>query len=156
MEIRLTVKNIMLALIIIFVVACAIAWAWIGVLNAESPQGPSGYTAVYLTSGDVYFGKFSWLPQPHMADAWYLNRTAGTNGETQLSVVPFDDAAWGPTGEIDFNPAQILFTAPIGNGSGLLPSLKGAAPSSPSEPQTQPPATPPPSASSTPAPSTNG
>ena len=136
MEIRLTGKKIAWGIVIIIVIAGAATWAWMDMIAGQNPNGPSPYSAVYLTSGDVYFGKLSWFPSPHMTDVWYLNRTTGPNGQTQISVAPFKGVFWGPMDEINLDPKQILFWTRLSNGSQLVKglenpsSLQSGAPSS--------------------------
>jgi hypothetical protein len=124
MEIRLTGKRVFWGIVVIIVIAGAATWIWMDVLAAQNPNGPSPYSAVYLTSGDVYFGKLSWFPSPHMTDVWYLNRTAGPNGQAQISVAPFKGAFWGPMDEINFNPKQILYWTRLSNASQLVKGLE--------------------------------
>ncbi len=124
MEIKISGKKIFWGLVIIVIVLAVAAWVWIAVEAINSPEGPSPYSAVYLTSGDIYFGKLSWFPQPHMTDVWYLNRSVGTNGQSQVSVVPLKTAFWGPVNGITLNPQQILFWTNLSNSSQLVKDME--------------------------------
>lgn len=120
MEIKITGKKIFWGIVIILIIAAAAVWAWKEMASAQDPNGPSAYSAVYLTSGDVYFGKLSWFPTPHMTDVWYLNRSTTQSGQSQLAVAPLKNVFWGPVDEVNFNPAQILFWTSLSNGSQLV------------------------------------
>lgn len=124
MEVKITGKTFFWGIVIIVIIAAAVAWTWIAIIAMHSPEGPSPYSAVYLTSGDVYFGKLSWFPQPHMTDVWYLNRSMGANGQTQVSIAPLKDVFWGPVNDVTFNPQQILFWTSLSNSSPLVADME--------------------------------
>ena len=123
MEIRISGKKIFWGIVIIVIIAAAVAWTWVTVAAMQSPDGPSPYSAVYLTSGDIYFGKLSWFPEPHMTDVWYLDRSVDSSGQTQVSIAPFQGAFWGPMDEVTLNPQQILFWTSISKSSQLVADL---------------------------------
>jgi hypothetical protein len=69
----------------------------------------SVYAAVYLSSGDVYYGQIAWRPTPHLTDVWYLEKAAAPNGTVQYGIAPFKNAVWGPIDEIFLNQSNILY-----------------------------------------------
>jgi hypothetical protein len=100
--------------------------AWIGALmfgssSSSSATGPSSYAAVYLSTGDIYYGKLSWFPSPHLTDVWYLQK-GGANG-TQFGIAPFTSAFWGPINEVYLNPNQIIFWTYLRNNSEIAEAL---------------------------------
>ena len=98
---------------------------WIGSnLSQPNPTGPSEYSAVYLSTGDIYYGIFSWFPLPHLTNVWSLQRSADQNNQPQLSIAPFKQAFWGPVDEIYLNPKQIIFWTRLRNDSQVLKVLK--------------------------------
>ncbi len=98
------------------------------------PAVLSPYSAVYMASGDMYFGKFSRWPHARITDAWHLDR--GPNGEAGLS--PMSSVAWGPGPAIQLNEDQIIFWVALRSDSPLVQALKtGQAP--PQDPAAQPP-----------------
>ena len=104
---------------------------WIGMTvvgnHVVDPAAPSGYSAVYMTSGDIYFGTLHWFPRPYLADALYVVRNTTQSGQTQLGLTAFKSAFWSPVGEIDFNPEQVLFTAPLRNDSQIIQAIQNPA-----------------------------
>lgn len=116
---------IIVGLVIIAIVLIAIGvWVGTAVFTAgANPAGPSPYSAVYLTTGDIYYGKLSWFPGPRLTDAWILQRTQNAQGQTQLGVVPFTSSFWGPVNEIDLNPNDIVFWTRLRNDSQLAQAL---------------------------------
>lgn len=120
MEIKLTGKKIFWGIVIIVVLVLIAAGVWMAVAASKNPNGESPYSAVYLTSGDIYFGKLSWFPQPHLTDVWYLQRTTDASGQAQVSVAPLKNVFWGPMDEVSLNASQILFTTRLSNSSQLV------------------------------------
>jgi hypothetical protein len=120
MEIKLTGKKIFWGIVILVVLIAIIAGVWMAVSASKDPNGASPYSAVYLTSGDIYFGKLSWFPQPHLTDVWYLQRSTDASGQTQVSVAPLKSVFWGPMDEVTLNANQILFTTRLSNSSQLV------------------------------------
>lgn len=105
-------KGLVITLIVIVVVLLIGAGVWVGVaVMAGGAQQPalSPYSAVYLSTGDIYFGKLSWSPTPHMDDAWFLQRGTDAKGNPTVGVYPFSQVAWGPSDTVNFNSQQIVF-----------------------------------------------
>lgn len=85
----------------------------------EVNNKPSGYSAVFLTNNQVYFGKLEGenSDYPRLKDVYYLK----VNGPLQpppatnsaapadISLVKLGEELHGPSDEIRFNKSQILF-----------------------------------------------
>lgn len=121
-------KKILIVAGVLFAILVALGvWAgsWLVSRSAPAnPSGPSPYAAVYMTTGDIYFGKFIRFPKPHMTDVWFLQRTTGQNNQAQFGIVPFGNAFWGPVNEVNFNADQILFWASLRNDSQVVKVLQ--------------------------------
>ncbi len=115
MEIKLSVKKVVFGIIILIILIAIGVGVWMTVSASQNPNGPSQYSAVYLTSGDIYFGKLSWFPQPHLTDVWYLQRSTDQSGQTQVAVAPLKSVFWGPIDEVALNSNQILFWTRLSN-----------------------------------------
>lgn len=113
-------------LLVVLVIVLVGLGVWIGteLMGSKSASSPSPYTAVYLASGDIYFGRLSMFPRPKLSDAWFLQRGVNQQNQPQLGLVPFKSAFWGPTGDIYLNPQQVLFWAPVAEGSQVAQSLE--------------------------------
>ena len=115
-------------LIVVAVLVAFGIWFGLWVLSwVQNPASPSPYTAVYMTSGDIYFGKFSRFPTPHLKEVWFVQRAAGQNNQQQFSVVPFTSAFWGPVNELYLNSKQILFWTRLRSDSQVAKGLKDPA-----------------------------
>lgn len=120
-------KSFIVLFIAVFVIlVCLGIWIGIEITGSRSAgtSAPSGYTAVYMTSGDVYFGKLHWFPKPYLADALYITKTPGQDGQMQFGLAAFKSVIWGPTGDIYFNPLQVLLTAPLRNDSPIVQEIE--------------------------------
>lgn len=112
--------RLVIALIVV-VVVLAVFIVWLGsrflFQTSPNPAGPSEYSAVYTTSGDIYFGKMDWFPWPRLRNVWFLQRSLGQNNQPQFGIVPLNTAFWGPVDEIYLNPKQVIFWTRLRNDS---------------------------------------
>jgi hypothetical protein len=95
--------------------------------GGSSADAPSAYSAVYLSTGDVYFGKLSWFPSPHMTDVWYLQRSQDQSGNAQVALSAFKSIFWGPVDRIDFGAKDIVFSTRLKNGSQVVQTIEAQA-----------------------------
>lgn len=116
-------RIVVAAVLVVILVAGGI---WIGmVVGRPSDTSLSPYSAVYLTSGDIYFGKLSWLPWPRLENVWFLQRSQLATGETQLAVAPLRQAFWGPSERVFLNPRQVLFSTRLRADSPVAKAIEG-------------------------------
>jgi flagellar basal body-associated protein FliL len=120
-------KVIFFGIIIIVVIALA-AWAGFVIAGTQSgsanPDTPSPYSAVYLSTGDIYFGKLSWFPSPHMTNVWFIQRSTDQGGQAQVSFVPMKSVFYGPMDEINFNAQDIVFSTRLKNSSQIVAAME--------------------------------
>lgn len=104
------VKKIII-LLLILVALLIILGVWLGynLSRADGAGGVSPYSAVYLRTGDIYFGKLSWFPKPRLKNVWFIQRSVDEKNQPQLGLLPFTSAFWGPIDEVSLNPAEIVF-----------------------------------------------
>ncbi len=95
---------------------------WLGyALSRTGNEALSEYSAVYLVSGDLYFGKMKWFPHPHLEDVWYVDR--GTQN-TQAGIAPFRTVFWGPSDELYISPKQVLWRTRLKADSQVVRALE--------------------------------
>lgn len=99
---------------VVVVALALIAW-WV------IPMFGSSYYAVYLNTGDLYFGKLSTFPSMKLSDVWYLQR----DQQNQLALSEFSKVLWGPRGDLKLSSDSIVWMAKISSESQILPVLKG-------------------------------
>lgn len=138
---------------IIIIIVVAVFLIGVGILVGKHVSGGnamansaslSPYSAVYLSTGDVYFGVLDWSPSPHIEDAWFLQHSTNAQGQPTIGVYPFNRVAWGPAGSVYFNSEQIIFWTRLGSTSSVAeamanPDSNGVAQQgNPSTPQISP------------------
>lgn len=84
----------------------------------------SEYTAVYLKTGDIYFGKLFWFPWPTLKNVLYLQREIDERGQISFRILPFTSVFWQPEGKIYLNPKEIVFWTHLREDSQLIPYIK--------------------------------
>ena len=120
-------KNLFLVFIIIVLVLVGVG-VWLGVsLGRARGGGTSPYSAVYLTTGDIYFGKLFWLPKLRLTNVWFIQRNVDSFNQPQLGLAPFASAFWGPVDEIYLSPKQIVFWARLSKASDVVKVLDNPA-----------------------------
>ncbi len=113
-------KNFIIIAILVVLVLLGLG-IWLGFsLNQSNSSGASPYSAVYLSTGDIYFGSLSWFPWPHLTNVLLLQRQVGQNNQPQLSIGQLSGAFWGPVDEVYLNPKQIIFWTRLRNDSQIV------------------------------------
>jgi len=127
------IHKIVVIIIIILIVAFLLC---VGILvgirvnsNAAGPNDASlsPYSAVYLSTGDVYFGKLDWSPSPHIEDPWFLQRGTNPSGQATVGVYPFSQVAWGPSDAMYFNSQNIVFWTRLSSTSSVAEAMANPA-----------------------------
>ena len=91
------------------------------------------YMAVYLATGDVYFGRTSLFPRVVIHNPWFLQRAE----DGSLSLENFSDAIWMPQGGMKINRDQIVFMSRLSSASSVIAVIEGRATSQQQIPQQQ-------------------
>jgi len=91
------------------------------------------YMAVYLATGDIYFGRTSLFPRVTIQDPWFFRRAE----DGSVSLERFSDAVWMPEDVIKINRDQIVFMARISENSQIIAMMEGRI--DPRQQQQQPP-----------------
>ena len=79
------------------------------------------YMAVYLATGDIYFGRVSSFPHVTIQDPWFFRRAE----DGSVSLERFSDAVWMPEDVIKINRDQIVFMARISENSQIIAMMEG-------------------------------
>lgn len=114
----------LLSILIVLVIVLVVIGVWLAVmLTKPDSEKSSGYSAVVLVSGDIYFGKLSWFPWPKLTHVWLLQRTVDAQNQPQVGLTPFTSAFWGPTDELFLNPKEVVFWADLKKDSQVAKGL---------------------------------
>ena len=118
-------KKIFILIISALVIVLAFLVFFIFNLLSEPIEENSPYSAVYLKTGDIYFGELSWFPRLKLKNPWFLQKTTDENNQPQIGVAPLAGAFWGPQNEIYLNQDEIIFWTRLRNNSQVIPFLSG-------------------------------
>lgn len=132
----LLIVVIVLVLILLAVLAWQLWWS--------SPS----YYAVYLRTGDLYFGELSTFPSFTLSHV-YMLQVNSQNQQNPVSVQKFTNVFWGPEDSIKINRDDVVWYTRLTSDSQLVkliqtnPSLtpasgaQGQAPAAENQPPTQ-------------------
>jgi hypothetical protein len=122
---KLISKKLLIILLIILVIVLVLGiWLGVKILGRENLESPSKYSAVYLQTGDIYFGELSWFPWPSLKNVWLIQRSVDQQNQVQLGIVPLKNSFWGPTDKIYLNPKQVVFWTNLRKDSQLIKALE--------------------------------
>lgn len=124
-------NKILLGLVVVLLVAVGALIFW-QKFGFEKP-----YYAVYLSTGDLYFGKLSHFTRVSLSDVWFLQRNP-EDTQNPLSLTPFKGAFWGPEDELYLNSKDIVWKVKLKSDSPVLSYIKNPQAGQPSQQQVQP------------------
>lgn len=112
-------KLLVISLIIVSIAITAfVGYAVVGGINEGNSVDGDKYQAVFLSDGQIYFGKLSGLNKEYVVleDIFYLqveqevqpDRTT-SEAQTQISLAKLGNELHGPEDMMHINPEQILF-----------------------------------------------
>lgn len=107
-----TIKNRVLRNLIIAGIAALVI-----VVGVYIWWGKSGYWAVYLDTGDIYFGKLSVFPTVSLSDAYLLQLTGDQNNPFVFHK--FSESVWGPEDRIYINRDNVVWKTRVSDASQL-------------------------------------
>lgn len=110
------VNKALLGLVIVLAVALA------GVVYWQRGGFEEKYSAVYLNTGDIYFGKLSRFPRMTLRDVWFLQK--GSDAQQGFGLSKFEKAFWGPTDEMVINNENVIWVTELKDDSEVVKSIK--------------------------------
>ena len=113
-------NKILLIVVVVLIIALAgvVYWQKFGLGIFERP-----YYAVYLDTGDIYFGRLNYFPRLSLTDVWFLRRNA-QDSQNPLSLSKFRDAFWGPEDRMELNYKNIVWMAKLKNDSEVIKVMR--------------------------------
>lgn len=110
-------------------------------VSTEGDSSPSGYKAVFLSNGQVYFGKLEGWPgaKPKLTDVYYLRlrtplqqqqiaegeeATPPAQPQRELVLIKLGSELHGPLDEININPDHILFVENLKENSKVVEAIR--------------------------------
>lgn len=110
------INKTLVALVVVLVVALG------GVLYWQKGGFEATYSAVYLNTGDLYFGQLSRFPHMTLHDVYFLQKSQDQQQPFGLSK--FEKAFWGPEDEMVLNSENVIWTAELKADSPIVQAIK--------------------------------
>ncbi len=110
------INKILLALVIVLAVAFGIVLYW------QNGGFEQPYYAVYLSTGDLYFGKLSHFPKLALTDVWLLQKS--NDAQNPYGITRFDKAFWGPEDQLNLDSKNVVWTTELKADSQLVQFFK--------------------------------
>jgi len=110
-------NKILLATVIVLIIAFGVVLYW------QKGGFEEEYSAVYMTTGDLYFGKLSHFPKTSLSDVWLLQRNANDT-QNPFGISRFDKAFWGPEDKLNIDSKNIVWTTELKSDSALVKFFK--------------------------------
>ncbi len=104
-------------------VVVVLAVALIGVVGWQLWGSGSPLYAVYLTTGDLYFGKLVRVPYFGLENV-YLLQVNAANQENPVSVQKFTNVFWGPEDFVKLNRDEVVWMTRVSDGSQLTQVIR--------------------------------
>jgi hypothetical protein len=111
MSINKTNKILLIVVIVLLVLLT-------GFVIVRELVGKPTYTAVYLKTGDLYFGKLVRFPYFGLKQP-YLLQVNQTNQQNPLSVQRFKNVFWGPSDILKINRSEVVWYTTLRDDSDL-------------------------------------
>ena len=109
-------NKVLVGLVVVLVIALG------GVLYWQKGGFEQKYSAVYLNTGDIYFGKLSRFPHMTLHDVWFLQK--GQSAEQGVGLSKFEKAFWGPEDEMIINDENVIWTTELKDDSEIVRAIK--------------------------------
>ncbi|MBU4348484.1 hypothetical protein KJ671_03245 [Patescibacteria group bacterium] len=110
-------KILLISILLLAIVLAIIIWK--PSIFASITDKP--YYAVYLLSGDLYFGQMSWCRPSILSDARLIQQAQNVEeGQPDFSLVEFKDVFWGPAGDLKLNKNNVLWISRLSDESQVV------------------------------------
>lgn len=107
------VNKILLIVVVVLVVVLAAVIVW------QTWGSTPSYYAVYLRTGDLYFGQLSRFPSFSLSHV-YLLQVNAQNQQNPVNVQKFSNVFWGPEDNIKINRDDVVWYAKLSSESQLV------------------------------------
>ena len=109
-------KILLVVVVLLFVVLGAVLYWQFGGFKQS-------YWAVYLDTGDLYFGQLNRFPTLSLSNVWFIQRNAQDTANP-FTLVKFEQTFWKPESKIYLNEKSIVWKAKLQNDSPILDAIK--------------------------------
>jgi len=104
---------------ILLVIVIVLLLALVGIVAWKTWGGSPSYYAVYLKTGDLYFGQLSRFPSFGLSHV-YLLQVNSQNQQNPVNVQKFSNIFWGPEDFIKINREEVVWYSKLRSDSQLV------------------------------------
>ncbi len=104
---------------ILLIVVVVLAVVLAGVVVWQNWWGKASYSAVYLKTGDLYFGRLSRFPSFGLSHV-YILQVNSQDQKNPINVQKFSNIFWGPEDFIKINREEVVWSAKLKSDSQLV------------------------------------
>jgi len=79
----------------------------------------STYYAVYLQTGDMYFGKLSRFPKLTLSDVWFIQRNIDEE-QGGFNLIKYSNAMFGPKDKMEINKENVVWISKLRDDSQVV------------------------------------
>lgn len=115
------IKGQLVFIAVVLGVAVLAAFVTVRIVGTRQAQR---YVAVYLETGDIYFGQMRWFPSPRLSNVMFLQQAQGQEG---LMVDHFTNVVWRPQEPMRISRDKIVFWTYLDPASPIVQAIKGRA-----------------------------
>lgn len=108
---------------LLFASVIILALALVAVFALRDWNKEESYYAVYLRTGDLYFGQLTRFPHFGLRNV-YLLQVNRDNAQTPVSLQKFTSVFWGPEDYLEINRSEVVWTAKLSSAGQLAQLLK--------------------------------
>lgn len=112
-------KTKLLSIVLVAVIAVVL----VGWLIWQSFIASPSYYAVYMTTGDLYFGQLDKFPSYGLSNI-YTIQVNPNNQDNPLSIQRFRNLFWGPRDHMDINRDNVVWTVKLDSEGQLAQLIK--------------------------------
>jgi len=109
-------KFIKIALILAIVLLSVLVYATLG-NKVDTIKNP--YHAVFLRSGDMYFGKISRFPKLTLSDVWFIQRNIDEE-QGGFNLMKYSNAIFGPEDKMEINKENVVWISKLRDDSQVV------------------------------------
>jgi len=106
----------------LFLLVVVLIVALVGIVVWQTGMVKGSYYAVYLRTGDLYFGKLVRFPRFGLKNVYLFQVTQ--NEQSPVNIQRFRDVFWGPEDAISINRDQVMWMAKLRSDGQLSQLLK--------------------------------
>jgi len=111
------INKILFGLVVLLILVLA------GVIYWQAENKSDDYWAVYLNTGDLYFGKLNRFPQLSLTDVWFVQKNSQDN-QNPYTLTQLSKAFWGPQDQLFLNEKDIVWKTELKADSQVLQYIK--------------------------------